>query len=101
MRLIDADAYAAEMKKRQDACKERIDNPTGNVFTDREHWEGVFMAYVEAKLVMDEMPTICWQGKLAFDCRGFTHCFLIKGARMSPNDEDGGCAPEDEGHGAT
>ena len=54
MRLIDADAYAAEMKKRQDACKERIDNPTGNVFTDGEHWGGVLAAFVEH----GSMPTI-------------------------------------------
>lgn len=58
MRLIDADAYAAEMKKRQDACKERIDNPTGDVYTDGEHWGGVFAAFVEAKLILDAAPTI-------------------------------------------
>ncbi len=58
MRLIDADAYAAEMKKRQDACQERIHNPTGNVFTDGEHWGGVFAAFVEAKLTLDAAPTI-------------------------------------------
>ena len=58
LRQIDADAYAAEMKKRQDACQERIDNPTGNIFTDREHWAGVMAVFAEAKLTLDAMPTV-------------------------------------------
>ena len=59
MRLIDADAYAAEMKKRQDACERIMNRPLNDVlYTDRQHWEGVMAVFAEAKLTLDEMPTI-------------------------------------------
>lgn len=59
MRLIEADAFAAEMKKRQDACQERIDNPNENAFwTDREHWYGVMATFSEVKLTLYAMPTV-------------------------------------------
>lgn len=59
MRTIDADAYAAEIKKRQDGCQWRLDNPVGNTFyTEHEYWMGVFAAFVEAKLTLDNMPTV-------------------------------------------
>ena len=63
-RLIDADAYAAEMKKRQDACKAMMDDcgdvmdTNGVLYSAHEHWAGVFGAFCEAKLVLDDMPTI-------------------------------------------
>ena len=59
MRLIDADAYCAEMKTRQDACKEEIDNAIA-----REDWElydkisRAYAAFTEAKLTLDNMPTV-------------------------------------------
>ena len=59
MRLIDADAYAAEMKTRQDACKEIYEaaREDGNeeVYDRMNCAYGVF---VEAKLTLDAMPTI-------------------------------------------
>ena len=59
MRLIDADAFADEMKKRQDACQERIDNPNEDAFwTDREHWYGVMATFSEVKLTLYAMPTV-------------------------------------------
>lgn len=60
MRLIDADAYAAEMKERQDACMAAMEAETyeGEQFSVRQHWEGVFAAFVEAKLALDDMPTV-------------------------------------------
>lgn len=60
MRLIDADAYAAEMKKRQDACMEAMENASydGEQFSPKEHWEGVLAAFAEAKLTLDDMQTV-------------------------------------------
>lgn len=58
-RLIDADAYSAEMKKRQDACEK--------LMHDAERWNDVglmgradsaFSVFVEAKLTLDKMPTV-------------------------------------------
>lgn len=59
MRLIDADAYCAEMKTRQDACKDEIDKAIA-----REDWElydkisRAYAVFTEAKLTLDKMPTI-------------------------------------------
>lgn len=59
MRIIDADQYAVEMKMRQDAVQASIEHPrAGRYYTDMEHWQGVMLAFVEAKLTMDNMPTI-------------------------------------------
>lgn len=60
MRLIDADAYAKEMRDRQDACEAAINAESyeGETFSLRQHWEGVFAAFVEAKLTLDSMPTV-------------------------------------------
>lgn len=58
-RLIDADAYSAEMKKRQDACEK--------LMHDAERWNDVelmrradsaFSVFSEAKLTLDKMPTV-------------------------------------------
>lgn len=60
MRLIDADLFAAEMRKRQDACMEAMENAShdGEQLSPKEHWEGVLAAFAEAKLALDEMPTV-------------------------------------------
>lgn len=59
MRLIDADAYAAEMKTRQDACRELIyaaEAECNEEMYDRN--SAKFGIFVEAKLTLDAMPTI-------------------------------------------
>ena len=59
MRLIDADAYAAEMKTRQDACRELIyaaEAECNKEMYDRN--SAKFGIFVEAKLTLDAMPTI-------------------------------------------
>lgn len=59
VRLIDANAYAAEMKERQDALKEMIDAAVKD-----DNWElydklsRSFGVFVEAKLTLDKMPTV-------------------------------------------
>lgn len=59
MRIIDADQYAVEMKARQDAVKASIDHPIADrYYTDKEHWEGVLLAFAEAKLTLDKQPAI-------------------------------------------
>ena len=58
-RLIDADAYAAEMKTRQDACRELIyaaEAECNEEMYDRN--SAKFGVFVEAKLTLDAMPTI-------------------------------------------
>lgn len=58
-RLVDAAAYCAEMKTRQDACKEEIDKAI-----ERDDWElydklsRAYAAFTEAKLTLDSLPTI-------------------------------------------
>ena len=58
-RLIDANAYAAEMKTRQDACLELM-NAAREM--DNEEMYGqksaAFSVFVEAKLTLDAMPTV-------------------------------------------
>lgn len=59
MRLIDAEAYAEEMKKRQDACKEWTQRTIDTA--DEENYLrscGAYAIFVEAKLTLDKMPTI-------------------------------------------
>lgn len=60
-RLIDADAYRAEMKKRQDACAEWRDDikDGGGYGTELYYRADSFLgAMCEAKLTLDKMPTI-------------------------------------------
>lgn len=54
-RLIDADAFSAEIKKRQDACKKWMENST-----DEMHLRacGAYPVFCETKLLLDQMPTI-------------------------------------------
>ena len=58
-RYIDADAYAAEMKTRQDACLELMN---AAMEMDNEKMYGqksaAFSVFVEAKLTLDAMPTV-------------------------------------------
>lgn len=59
MRPIDADAYAAEMKARQDALKELMDDAVA--LDNWEMYDGLsraFSVFVEAKLTLDAMPTV-------------------------------------------
>ena len=45
--------------RRQDAVSASIEHPIADrYYTDKEHWEGVLLAFVEAKLTMDNMPTV-------------------------------------------
>ena len=59
VRMIDANAYAAEMKERQDTLKEMIDAAVKD-----DNWElydklsRSFGVFVEAKLTLDNMPTV-------------------------------------------
>lgn len=90
MRLIDADAYAAEMKKRQDGCQWRLDNQVGiSFYTEREHWIGVFAAFVEAKITLDNMPT--FGGWISADKRPPKQgLYLVWGlTRITPDHYDG------------
>ena len=93
-RLIDANAYAAEMKTRQDACLELM-NAAREM--DNEEMYGqksaAFSVFVEAKLTLDAMPTVdavpvtrCAQCKWCdypvpnstkYECRLFDRC--VKG----------------------
>lgn len=59
MRLIDADAYKAEMKQRQDACAEWRDEAKACCDTELfVRADGALSAFIEAKLTLDKMPTI-------------------------------------------
>lgn len=60
-RLIDANAFAAEMKKRQDACAEWCDDIKngGGYGTELYYRADSFLgAMCETKLTLDKMPTI-------------------------------------------
>ena len=57
MRLIDADAYSAEMRKRQDACREWKDS----LNEESENYaraEQAFVTFIEAALTLKAAPTI-------------------------------------------
>lgn len=56
MRLIDADAYSAEMKQRQEACKEWFFMVEDRELENRAI--GMLDAFIEAKLTLDSMPTV-------------------------------------------
>jgi predicted nucleotidyltransferase len=58
-RLIDANAYSAEMKTIQDALKELMDD--ADALDNWEMYDGLsraFSVFVEAKLTLDAMPTV-------------------------------------------
>lgn len=56
MRLIDADPYRAEIKKRQDACAKWRDETDDEDIKIRA--DGSLAAFIECKLTLDKMPTI-------------------------------------------
>ena len=60
-RLIDADAYCVEMKKRQDAVAAwRDDIKSGGGYGTELYFrsDSVLSGFIEAKLTMDKIPTI-------------------------------------------
>lgn len=86
-RYIDADAYAAEMKTRQDALKELMDD--ADALDNWEMYDGLsraFSVFVEAKLTLDAMPTVDavpvkWiknHIKEQFECDNRTYAMEIK-----------------------
>ena len=59
MRLIDADAYKAKMKEKQDECAKWRDEAKARPEDDVHYTaNGVLSAFIEAKLTLDKMPTI-------------------------------------------
>ena len=59
MRLIDAEVYAEEMKKSQDACiKHMNDAKTSGDEETYSILRGAFDALTKAKLTLDAIPTI-------------------------------------------
>ena len=57
MRLIDADDYAAEMRKRQDACRKwKSEQNKGSEMYARA--EQALVTFVEAWLTLEKQPTI-------------------------------------------
>ena len=70
-RLIDADAFAAEMKKRQDACAEWRDDIKngGGYWTELYYRADSFLgAMCETKLTLGKMPTIIPASEEAGEC---------------------------------
>ena len=58
-RLIDADAYSAEMKQLQDACYKWLEEAKAkHDWEGYEHAQSAFGVFAEAKLTLDKMPTI-------------------------------------------
>lgn len=55
MRLIDAEAYMAEMHNRQEAAEDWIKSSTG---ANQIRAKATFLAYCEAALTLKNMPTI-------------------------------------------
>ena len=59
MRLIDADAYAEEMRVRQNACLDILAKVSEEVtYSAQQYWNTIFATYAEAKLTLDAMPTV-------------------------------------------
>ena len=57
MRLIDADAYAAEMRKRQDACCKWYSeqNPGSEMYARAEQ---ALVTFIETSMTLENQPTI-------------------------------------------
>lgn len=55
MRLIDADAYIAEIHNRQEAAEDWIKSSTG---ANQIRAKAAFLAYCKAALTLKNMPTI-------------------------------------------
>ena len=97
-RYIDADAYAAEMKTRQDACLELM-NAAREMDNEKMYGQksAAFSVFVEAKLTLDAMPTVdavpvvrcreCKYAHLTYD-GDIKYCDLL-----AVKDEYGDCDP--------
>ena len=90
MRLIDADAYSAEMKQRQEACKEWLSGLADSELQNQAI--GTLNAFVEAKLTIDSMPTVdavpvirCKDCKWYY--RGGATCMFWDGANSMCGDD--------------
>lgn len=58
-RLIDADAYADELKRREKLCFYQIDNADVNAtVSEVEYWSGVIGTFNEAMCVLADAPTV-------------------------------------------
>lgn len=59
MRMIDADAYADELKRREKLCFYQIDNADVNAtVSEVEYWSGVIGTFNEAMCVLADAPTV-------------------------------------------
>lgn len=59
MRLVDADAYADELKRREKLCFYQIDNADVNAtVSEIEYWSGVIGTFNEAMCVLADAPTV-------------------------------------------
>ena len=57
--LIDRDAYSREMRKRQDACAERLSKISECKEPELYHRvNGTYLAFVKAKLTLDDIPVV-------------------------------------------
>ena len=59
MRLIDADAFSEEMKRRQNACEKWMHN--AEMLTDEDmsaRANGAWSVFIETKLTLDKQPTV-------------------------------------------
>ena len=85
-RYIDADAYAAEMKTRQDACLELM-NAAREMDNEKMYGQksAAFSVFVEAKLTLDAMPTVDAVPVRCKDCKYDGRCmfqsFVIDNSR--------------------
>ena len=59
MRLIDADAFSEEMKRRQNACEKWMHN--AEMLNDEDmiaRANGAWSVFIETKLTLDKQPTV-------------------------------------------
>lgn len=58
MRLVDADYFSAEMKKRQDKCAEWVETVKEEDDETYQHACGALSVFSEVKLTLDKMQTV-------------------------------------------
>lgn len=56
MRPIDADVYAKKMHEKLRECKEIAES--SKTKDERMYWDGSFSTFIEAKLTLDNIPTL-------------------------------------------
>ena len=71
MRLIDADAFSEEMKRRQNACEKWMHN--AEMLNDEDmiaRANGAWSVFIETKLTLDKQPTVSpdMAQVLAYEC---------------------------------